>query len=197
MPPLVAFALAVLVLAAGSPAVSRDGFKVKLADGWKESPDITAASKERAVGWQKKDGRTMARVIWLRSKLASKFGVRAELEAFHEGAKSESDGGKVMSWEVTESKVLMTSRLHYKLGDPIEGTGSVVRQVAIAGVDKEGKIRGWTLECGSPSSSAAKSDKDCEALAASFAVTLPAGSFRAIEPKASGNDPTAPKATKP
>lgn len=189
---MIRIALAVALLAAGLPAVSRDGFKLKLARGWTESADITAASKERvspladggAVGWQQKGGTAMARVIWLRSKRASKFGVRAELEAFHEGAKSESDEGRVVSWDVTETKVLMTSRLHYTLGDPIEGTGSVVRQVAIAGVDKEGKIRGWTLECGYPSSSAAKSEKDCEALAASFAVTVPASGFRAIEPKA-------------
>lgn len=189
---MIRLAFAVAIFAAGSPAVSRDGFKLTLAEGWKESSDITAASKERvspladggAVGWEKKEGKSMARVIWLRSKLASKFGVREELDAFHEGAKSESEEGKVVSWDVTETKVLMTSRLTYKLGDPLEGKGSVVRQVAIAGVDKEGKIRGWTLECGYPSSGAAKGEKDCDALAASFAVTLPAAQFRAIEPQA-------------
>lgn len=189
---------AALVLLAGAPGpVSRDGFQVRLSEGWKESSDITTASKERvspladgsAVGWEKKDSRSMARVIWLRSKLASKFGVREELEAFHEGAKSESDEGRVTSWDVTETKVLMTSRLTYELGDPLEGKGSVVRQVAIAGMDKDGKIRGWTLECGYPKSAAAKAEKECDALAASFAVTLPAKEFRAIEPKTAEKKP--------
>ena len=189
---MIAIRLATLVLLAGAPApLSRDGFQVKLADGWKESSDITTASKERvspladggAIGWEKKDCKTMARVIWLRSKLASKFGVREELDGFHEGAKSEADEGKVRSWEVTETKVLMTSRLTYQLGDAMEGKGSIIRQVAIAGMDKDGKIRGWTLECGYPMSASAKGEKECDAIAASFAVTLPAKDFRAIEPK--------------
>lgn len=187
---MIRFVAATLVLLAGAP-VTRDGFKVALSDGWKDSADITTASKERvspladggAAGWEKKESRSMARVIWLRSKLASKFAVREELEAFHEGAKSEADEGRVKSWDVTETKVLMTSRLTYELGDPLEGKGSVVRQVAIAGMDKDGKIRGWTLECGYPKSSAAKGEKECDAIASSFAVTLPAKEFRAIEPK--------------
>jgi len=193
--------LALVLLAAGALApVSRDGFKVTLSDGWKESSDITTASKERvspladgsAVGWEKKDSRSMARVIWLRSKLVSKFAVRDELDAFHEGAKSEAEEGRVKAWEVTETKVLMTSRLTYELGDPLEGKGSVVRQVAIAGMDKDGKIRGWTLECGYPKSGAAKAEKECDALAASFAVTVPAKEFRAIEPKKTDKTEKAP-----
>ena len=194
-------AAAVAVLAAGDAAVvSRDGFSLKLPPGWRESPALTAASQDRisqiveggAVAWEKKETGAIARVLWLRSKYPSGVRVREELEALHEVWKTEAEGGRVVSWDVDETKVLMTSKLTYRLGNTLEGKGKIVRQVAIAGVDRDGRIRAWTLECGFPSAAAAEDERDCETLASSFASTVPASRFRAIEPKGSPESPPAP-----
>lgn len=185
---LAAFAF---LLAAGAPSVARDGFTLALPKDWTENPKLSARSKEDlsplvdggATFWEKNDGKAFARVTWLTSKLQSGdgIGVRDEVESLHEAWKANGEGARVTSWKVDETKVLMTSRLAYTKGDPIEGKATVVSQVGIAGVGRDGKLRGWSLECGYPSSAAA-SQKVCDALAASFTVSLPAKEFRAIEP---------------
>lgn len=173
--------------------VVRDGYSLALPAGWTESAKLAEASKDRlspnadggVAAWERPEAGAIARVIWLRSKHPSGVGVREELEALHDVFKGESDGARVVSWDVAEDKVLMRSTLVYRTGDPLEGKGKTVRQVSVAGVDREGKIRAWTLECGFPSSAGAKAEADCEALGKSFAATVPAKELRAIEPKKS------------
>lgn len=195
-------ALVLLLAAAGAPSVSRDGFQLALPKDWTENPKLSARSKEDlsplvdggATFWEKNDGKAFARVTWLTSKLKSGdgIGVRDEVESLHEAWKANSEGGRVTSWKVRETKVLMTSDLAYTKGDPVEGKATVVRQVGIAGVGRDGKLRGWSLECGYPSSATA-SAKICDALATSFAVSTAAKEFREIEPA----KPAPAGATKP
>jgi hypothetical protein len=182
-----------VLLAAGAPSVSRDGFQLALPKDWTESPKMSKQSQENlsplveggATFWEKNDGKAFARVTWFKSKLESGdgIGVRDEVEALHEAWKTNADGGRVTSWKVAEAKVFMTSTLAYTTGDPMEGKSTVVHQVGVAGVHRDKKIRGWLLECGYPSTAAAGSQKLCEALAASFATTAPAKDYREIEPK--------------
>jgi hypothetical protein len=181
----------VLLLAAGAPGVSRDGFQLALPKDWTESPKMSKQSAENmsplteggATFWEKNDGKAFARVTWFKSKLESGegVGVRDEVEALHEAWKTNSEGGRVTSWKTSEQKVFMQSTLTYTAGDPMEGKATVVHQVGIAGVHRDKKIRGWLLECGYPSSAAA-SEKLCAALAKSFSVTAAAKDFREIEP---------------
>ena len=189
------FALAALVLFAAAPKasgkVSRDGYSLALPSGWTESAKLTEASKDRlspnadggVTAWERAETGAIARVIWLRSKHPSGVGVREELDALHDVFKSESDGARVLQWVVTEDKVLMRSLLVYRTGDALEGKGKTVHQVAIAGVDREGKIRAWTLECGFPTAATSKAESDCESLAKTFTATIPAKDFRALSPK--------------
>lgn len=184
-------ALAFVLLAAAPRAgkITRDGYSLALPGGWKESARLTEASKDRlspnvdggVIAWERADVGAIARVLWLRSKHPSGVGVREELEALHDVFKSEADGERLVQWELSNDKVLMRSTLVYRTGDPLEGKGKTVRQASIAGVDREGRIRAWTLECGFPTSAAPKAEADCESLAKSFAATVPAKDFRAIE----------------
>ena len=185
--------LLALVLVAGpkaAPKAANPGYKLDTSAGWTKSDKLTEASKERlspnvdggAIAWQREDSGAIARVLWFTSKHPSGVGVREELEALHEVFKSEAETPS--EWKVTEDKVLMTSSLQYRIGDPLDGKGKSVHQVSITGVDREGRIRAWTLECGYPSTARAKgADKHCAALAASFVVSVPASEFRAIDPR--------------
>lgn len=182
---------AALVVLLAAP-ISKEGFRLDLPKGFTESPKLTAASKERlppesveggAIAWEHPESRVIARVIWLRSKYPSGAGIRVrdELTSAHDAFKSEAEEGRVESWELKETKATMTSTLVYRSGDAMEGKAKSIRQVAIAGVDKKGHVRAWTLECGYPSAAAAKGEPACAALAKSFALTLGDADFRPIE----------------
>ena len=185
--------VAALVLLAGP--VSKEGFRLDLPSGFTESPKLTASSKERlspeavdggAIAWEHPETRTIARVLWMRAKYPTgkEVRVRDELTSAHEAFRSEAEDGRVESWDVRETKGLMISSLSYRVGDAMEGKAKAIRQVAIAGVGTDGKLRAWTLECGYPLTRAAEvSEKACDAMAKSFATTVTEKSFRALEPK--------------
>ena len=193
-PRLVAFAIAVLLLARAARAddhriVDRDGFRAVFPATWRALPEA-AASLKGALG----DPRVLAGdaiaygdtargvvcgVLWVVAS-AEVATVRPELEAYHGSLRDTlaQQHQKVLVWDVAETAVRMSSRF-----EAASETASLLGR-AVAAVGRDGRLRGWSVQCACTPSAGDKGRVLAQEVVAGFGVSVPDSDLRPLEKKA-------------
>lgn len=163
----------------GAKKLERDGFAVEIPAGWGELPDVANEAKNSllgastdmhggAVAYGDPKAGVMAVVFWLEAQ-DKVPDVRAALEGFHDEIKLslEGNGTTLSSFTLSETPTIMSAAL-------AGSDGSVVlKGRTSAAVGKDARLGGWSVQCMFSSAAKKKVAPLCDALVASFKVTVP------------------------
>jgi hypothetical protein len=190
-------ALALPLLLLSSPAfaekkVAVEGSMLKVPDLWVEQTEIAEKAKAAtlqsggldawAVAWGSPQTDPLTLALHVRTHETIKKTMAEEFDDFHTGLKStmEQGGATFQSYERSNSATLSVSRFE------ATQSGVKVLGVAFAGVETDGHLDGWTVECIYNDASNAA---DCAKVVKDYAVTRAASYFRPLE----GGKPLAPE----